>query len=125
MKNRMKRLVLVLLVLSLLTPAFSFAEDQLDLPEMTQDTSTRYSNTYLGYAMNIPFYLTDLGDEYCAQYTREVNEGSTREDDDYIYDMHLWATYVSDDSLMVFEVQLKKSTYASFEEEVEKAPLYA
>ena len=121
----MKKTVCAILSLMLaLLPALCTAELSLTIPHVTEENSTEYSDTYLGYSLRIPDFLVKVNDTYLRQYLESMNEGKTPDSADYVYDSHLWGTQVSSESAMIFEIQLKKCTNESFEKEVEMAPRY-
>ena len=118
----MKKMIAFLMILALL-PLCAFAEESA-LPSMKSVGSERYTNTYLGYALDFPTYFYFLGEDVAAEQTAYINENAS-EDDDTVYDMHLWIAYINDEDYILFEVQLKECTYDSFETEVAMAPQYA
>ena len=82
----MKKMIAFLMILALL-PLCAFAEESA-LPSMKSVGSERYTNTYLGYALDLPTYFYFLGEDVAAEQTAYINENAS-EDDDTVYDMHL------------------------------------
>lgn len=120
----MKKLIrATALLIAVLMPLCAVAEE-LYLPSMAEAGSSGYNNTYLGYSLQIPSYLSFLGEDFAAENTAYINENNG-EDDDWVYDVHYWAAFITEKDYMLFGVQLKECTYDSFETEVAMAPQYA
>ena len=77
-----------------------------------------YDNMVFDYSIGVysGFYM--LSDEYTAEMMAGYGEG---EEADEIYDLRVW---ISSDYAYQLEVQVKEKTYASFEEEIARAPEY-
>ena len=116
-------LILALMLLAVLTIPCATA-DEFHLPTMQEAGAQEYNDTYLGYSLKLPSYLYDLGEQFAKEQTEAIVK-DLGPDDDMIYDIHYWLTYLSEEDYMMFSIQLKQSTYASFEEELAKAAEYA
>ena len=92
------------------------------LPEANEDNSPVYSNSYLGYSLRVPEWFTPMSDEENAAI---LEQASANDPDEPLYDLRTWYYRPTLISTVLLHVQLKKSSYGSFEDEWEKAPLEA
>lgn len=79
-----------------------------------------YQNIPFDYELNVYSLFEMTPDETLEMLLAHI-DASHSEGDDAIYDLRIWS---SPDGLYQFEVQVKEPTYATFEEELLKAPDY-
>lgn len=119
----MKRLAIVALLLACLLSGQAGAETVVQppfLPQVGQQTKLpwfKYENQVYLYGFSLPGEFMPDDPQAREQELAEQKPG----DADFLYDLQRWRSL---DGRITFEFQLKKPTYASLEEEVEKLPDY-
>ena len=118
MKKRFFCLLLCFCVcFSMSAQAWSFSGSRL-FPQYGELIS--YENIPYDYQLNIYSGFEPASDETLEMLLAHIDADHS-DGSDMIYDLRIW---YSPDGLYQFEVQVKKPTYASFEEELLQAPYY-
>ncbi|MBQ9198184.1 MAG: hypothetical protein IJ157_13240 [Clostridia bacterium] len=118
----MKKRVFCLLLSLALMVCFTAQADGIGsfYRHMQYGTLTPYENFVYHYALKVFSRFEMLSDDYLELLMQHIDE-TRDEDSEETYDIRIW---LSQDGRYQFDVQVKQPTYATFAEEIEKAPQY-